>query len=175
MDGIVAYIFAAAALLGVAATAAIALKRMWRLEEFPDLNRLNDSPEEKYAGMGRLFSARDLEFLRAQPGFTPQMETVFRRKRAEVFQAYLRSMQRDFEAIHAAARLMAAQGLGGPELSAELLKLPLQFKRTVVVARWQVFLYSHGWATPSISLSPAVEAMFQLRGRVDLAAVASAA
>jgi hypothetical protein len=175
MDGISAYIFATVILLGVAACATLALRRMWSLDGLPDLSRLSESPEVKYAAMGRLFSTRDLDFLRSQPGYTPHLESEFRRKRAEVFRLYLRSMQHDFEAIHVAARMMAAQGLGGPELSARLLELPFQFKKTVWMARWQVFLFEHGWSAPTITIRPAVEAMFQLRGHVDLAAVASAA
>ena len=175
MDGNPAYLIAAVALLGLAATVAIALRRMWKLDELPDLRLLDDSPEEKYAAMGRLFSARDLEFLRQQPGYSARLEADFRRKRAEVFQIYLHSMQRDFRAIHSAARLMAAQGLGGPELAGQLVTLKLQFRRTLIVTRCQVFLYSRGWAAPSIAIRPAVDAMFQLRGYIDLSAVASAA
>jgi len=175
MDGIAAYLFATVVLLGVAACAALALKRMWSLDGLPDLSRLDNSPEEKYASMSRLFSLCDIEFLRSQPGYTLQLEADFRRRRADVFHLYLRSMQRDFEAIHAAARMMAAQGIGSPELSARLVELPLRFRRTVLVARCQVFLYKRGWSAPSISVGPAVEAMFQLRGHVDLSAVASAA
>ena len=108
MDGNPAYLLAAVTLLGVAATVAIALRRMWKLDEAPDLSLLDDSPEEKYAALGRLFSKRDLEFLRQQPGYTARLEADFRRKRAQVFRMYLHSMQRDFRAIHSAARLMAA-------------------------------------------------------------------
>jgi hypothetical protein len=175
MDGIAAYLFAALVLLGVAGCATLALRRMWSLEGLPDMSRLDDSPEQKYAAMSRLFSQRDLEFLRSQTGYTPQLEADFRRRRAEVFRLYLRSMQRDFDAIHAAARLMAARGLGGPELSGRLVELPVIFRRTVLKARWQVFLYERGWAMPTMSIAPAVEAMFKLRGHIDLAAVASAA
>lgn len=175
MDGIGAYFLATIILLGVAACATLALRRMWSLDSLPDLGRLNDAPEDKYAPMGRLFSQRDLEFLRKQPGYTPQLEAGFRRRRAEVFRLYLRSMQRDFEAIHTAARMMAAQGLGGPELSGRLVELPILFRRTMLKARWQVFLFERGWSSPTVSISPAVEAMFKLRGHIDLAAVASAA
>ncbi len=175
MDGIAAYLFTAVLLLGLAATVAVGLKRMWNLDELPDMSRLDDSPAENYSAMGRLFSPRDLEFVRQQRGYSAQLEADFRRQRADVFRLYLQSMQRDFDAIHSAARLMAAQGLGGPELSARLVSLPLQFKRTVLVASWQVFLYAHGWAAPQIAIRPAVEAMFQLRGHIDLFAVASAA
>ena len=175
MDGIGAYLFGPIVLLAIAACAALAFRRMWSLEDLPDLRRLDDAPEEKYAGMVRLFSPRDLDFLRSQPAFTPLIESDFRRRRAEVFHLYLRSMQRDFKTIHAAARMMTAQGVGGPDLSAQLLTLPFVFRRTLLVARWRVFLFKHGWASPSISISPAVEAMFLLRGQINLAAVASAA
>ncbi len=174
MDGIAAYLIAALGLVTVAAGVAYALKRLWVLEDLPDLARLQDSPPEKYAPMGRLFSRQDLEFLRSQPNYSVKREADFRRRRAEVFVLYLRSMQRDFEAIHVAARMMAAHGVGGPELSAQLVKLPLLFKRTVLLARWQVFLYQRGWAVPSISLEPAVDAMFRLRAHIDLSAVAAA-
>ncbi len=174
MDGIAAYLVAAVGLVTLAVGAAYALRRLWVLEDLPDLERLTDSPQEKYAPMGRLFSARDLEFLRSQPGYNAKLEADFRRRRAQVFVLYLRSMQRDFEAIHMAARMMAAHGVGGPELSGQLVKLPLLFKRTVLLARWQVFLYQRGWAVPSISLEPAVDAMFRLRAHIDLSAVASA-
>jgi hypothetical protein len=57
MDGIAAYLFATVVLLGVAACAALALKRMWSLDGLPDLSRLDNSPEENYASMSRLFSS----------------------------------------------------------------------------------------------------------------------
>ena len=174
MDGIAAYFVAATGMLAVAVGVAFALRRLWSLDGLPDLSRLQDSPEEKYAAMGRLFSTRDVAFLRSQPGYTEQLEKDFRRRRAGVFRMYLRSMQRDFTAIHAAARMMAAQGIGGTELSGHLVHLPLVFKRTVLLARWQVFLYQHGLAVPSISLEPALKAMSQLRGHINLAAAASA-
>lgn len=174
MDGIAAYLIAGAGLVGLAVAVSYALRRLLVLEELPDLDRLNDSPQEKYAAMARLFSAADLEFLRSQPGYSRQLEASFRRKRAQVFGLYLRSMQKDFEAIHAAARMMAAHGVGGAELSGQLVRLPLIFKRTVLTARWHGFLYLHGWTVPAISIEPAVEAMFRLRAHVDLSAMASA-
>jgi hypothetical protein len=175
MDGISPYLFPGLFLSCLAVCAALALHRIWNFDELPDLSRLNDSPEEKYVAMGRLFSTRDLEFLRSQPGYTPQLEAGFRRRRAQVFRQYLHSMQCDFAAIHAAARMMAAQGLASPGLSGRLVQLPLVFRRTVWSARWQVFLYEHGWSAPAFSLQPAVDAMFKLRAEIDLAAVASAA
>ena len=174
MEGITAYLLAAIALLAVAAGVAFALKRLWSLDELPDLSRLEDSPEEKYAAMGRLFSGRDIAFLRTQPGYSGQLEKSFRRRRAEVFRMYLRSMQGDFTAIHSAARAMAAQGMGGTELSGQLVHLPLVFKRTVFVARWHAFLYEHALAVPAVSLEPAVNAMFRLRRHLALTASGAA-
>ena len=173
MDAMVAFSIAAAGLIALAIGASYALRRLLVLEELPDLDRLNDSPQEKYAAMGRLFSAGDLEFLISQPGYSPQLEAGFRRKRAEVFGLYLRSMQKDFAAIHTAARMMAAQGVGGAELSGHLVRLPLVFKRTVLMARWHGFLYVQGWAVPEVSIAPAVDAMFRLRAQINLSAMAS--
>jgi hypothetical protein len=175
MDGMTSYLLGSLVLLAVAAGVAFALKRLWSLDGLPDLARLQDSPEQKYAMMGRLLSSRDIEFLRSEQGYTEQIEAQFRKQRAGVFKLYLESMQRDFDAIHAAARMMAAHGIGGAELSGQLVQLPLTFKRTLMAARWQVFLYGHGWATPSFTVQPAVEAMFKLRNHIDLSAATASA
>src|ERR1035438_7902414 len=50
--------------------------------------------------MIRLFDGRDIEFLRAVPGYTARMETQFRRRRCRIFRGYLRSLR---------ARFLAAQ------------------------------------------------------------------
>jgi hypothetical protein len=175
MDGMTSYLLGSFILLAVAGGVAFALKRLWSLDGLPDLARLQDSPEVKYAMMGRLLSSRDIEFLRSENGYTEQIEAQFRKQRADVFKLYLESMQRDFDAIHAAARMMAAHGIGGAELSGQLVQLPLTFKRTVWAARWQMFVYRQGWATPSVTVQPAVEAMFRLRNHIDLSAAAAAA
>ena len=46
--------------------------------------------------MIRLFDERDIEFLRAMPGYTGRMETEFRRRRCRIFRGYLRSLRVEF-------------------------------------------------------------------------------
>src|SRR5260370_41686143 len=43
--------------------------------------------------MMRLFDERDIEFLRAVPGYTRHMETEVRRRRCRIFRGYLRSLR----------------------------------------------------------------------------------
>ena len=45
---------------------------------------------ERYRPMLRLLNQEDLDLLRAQPGFTPQMATDFRVQRCKLLQEYLR-------------------------------------------------------------------------------------
>jgi hypothetical protein len=44
----------------------------------------------------RLFDQRDILFLRSAPGYNPHIETGFRRRRCEVFRAYLRGLRSEF-------------------------------------------------------------------------------
>jgi hypothetical protein len=46
--------------------------------------------------MIRLFDKRDIEFLRAVPGYTRHMETAFRRRRCRIFRGYLRTLRAEF-------------------------------------------------------------------------------
>jgi hypothetical protein len=41
----------------------------------------------------RLFDQRDIEFLRAVPGYTVRAETAFRRRRCRIFRTWLRSLR----------------------------------------------------------------------------------
>jgi hypothetical protein len=47
---------------------------------------------ERYRPIMRLLNQEDFHFLRAQPGFTPQMATNFRIQRCQLFQEYLRHL-----------------------------------------------------------------------------------
>lgn len=166
MDGVVAYILAAAALTGIAVVAALALRR---LSESPgELAALPPAgiPEfsaRMYAPVERLFDPADLLFLRQQPGYSRQIEAKFRRQRAGVFRQYLRSMERDYKVLHGAARSIAAQGAGHPDLSAKLIEMQVAFQRTLLQARLQAFCFERGWRQPVVSLQPLVGAMVAVR------------
>jgi len=62
----------------------------------------------RYAPMARLLSEEDVEFVRAQPGYTPAIERKFLRERRQVLRLYLRQLAADFERLHVRARVVAA-------------------------------------------------------------------
>jgi hypothetical protein len=62
----------------------------------------------RYEPMARLMSDEDLLFLKAQPGFRPEIGKRFNRERRRIFRLYLRELAADFHALHAHARAIAA-------------------------------------------------------------------
>jgi hypothetical protein len=83
----------------------------------PDFS-FNDFSLMRYQPMTRLLSSQDLEFLAAQPGCRPETLARLRRDRRRIFRMYLRDLVADFQALHAAARKMAASS---PEPQAQLI------------------------------------------------------
>ena len=61
-----------------------------------------------YEPMGRLLSDEDLSFLKAQPGFSPEIGRKFVRERRRIFRLYLKELAADFHRLHAHARLVVA-------------------------------------------------------------------
>ncbi len=62
----------------------------------------------RYEPMARLLSEEDLVFLKAQPGFTPEIEKKFTRERRRIFRLYLQELAGDFHRLHARARFIVA-------------------------------------------------------------------
>ena len=170
MLGSIEFIIATAGLAGITATASFALRRLWNLSEgHGGPERLPDLSVRTYAPVERLFSSRDIAFLREQPGFNREMESSFRAKRAAAFRLYVRSMRRDYRTLHSIARAMAAQGVGSADLSARLVEMQWAFQQMVLKAQFQAFLYERGWAEPSVSLQPLVESMLAVRSAMSVA------
>jgi hypothetical protein len=62
----------------------------------------------RYEPMGRLLCEEDLQFLRAQPGYTAKIGREFSRERRRIFRLYLRELSQDFHRLHARARAVVA-------------------------------------------------------------------
>ena len=62
----------------------------------------------RYEPMARLMSDEDLQFLKAQPGFRPEMGRKFSRERRRIFRLYLQELAADFHRMHAHARVVVA-------------------------------------------------------------------
>ena len=100
---------------------------------------------ERYRPMLRLLDGQDLEFLRTQPGFTPNMETQLRRQRCQIFKGYLRSLSLDFRRICAAIKLMLLCSKNDrPDLAGALLHHQLLFGMAFLQVECSLVLYRWG-------------------------------
>ena len=62
----------------------------------------------RYEPMGRLLREDDLQFLKAQPGYSAKIGREFSRERRRIFRLYLRDLAQDFHRLHAHARAVVA-------------------------------------------------------------------
>jgi hypothetical protein len=71
---------------------------------------LTDFSVAAYAPMERLLDERDFAFIAAQAGYAPGIVRRLRAERKEIFKGYLRRLVRDFNQLHAIAKLMIVYG-----------------------------------------------------------------
>ena len=62
----------------------------------------------RYEPMGGLLCEQDLQFLKAQPGYSAKIGKEFSRERRRIFRLYLRELAQDFHRLHAHARAVVA-------------------------------------------------------------------
>jgi hypothetical protein len=67
-----------------------------------------DFSAARYEPMARLMSDEDLQFLKTQPGFRPEIGKKFIRERRRIFRLYLQELAADFHRLHAHARVIVA-------------------------------------------------------------------
>ena len=107
---------------------------------------------ERYRPMLRMLDSTDIEFLRSQPGFTPQMGAKLRQQRAQMFSGYLRSLESDFTRVCSATKLvMFHSNQDRPDLAKTLLRQQFQFAIGMVNVRCQLFLYRWGLCHVEVS------------------------
>ncbi len=102
--------------------------------------------------MLRMLDSADIEFLRSQPGFTPQMGAKLRQQRAQMFSGYLRSLESDFARVCSATKLvMLHSNQDRPDLARTLLRQQFQFATGMLNVRCQLFLYRWGLCGVEVS------------------------
>jgi hypothetical protein len=100
---------------------------------------------ERYRPMMHLLDAADLESLRAQPGFTPEMAAKVRIERCQVFRGYLRCLRSDFQRVCAALKLLMLHSrYDRPELAGVLVHQQLMFECGMLLVGLRLFLYRWG-------------------------------
>jgi hypothetical protein len=106
---------------------------------------INELSTDRYRPMMRLLDTSDIEFLRTQPGFTPEMETRLRAQRCQVFRTYLRCLELDFQRVATALKIIMSQSeKDRGDLAAVLLQHQLKFALGMQVMRGRLMLYQWG-------------------------------
>jgi hypothetical protein len=107
---------------------------------------------ERYRPMLRLLDSRDLEFLRAQPGFNPRMEVQLRRQRCQIFEGYLRALSADFRKVCAAVKVvMLCSKHDRPDLASAVLHHQLVFGLGFLQVQLALRLYRWGLCNVDVS------------------------
>jgi len=109
---------------------------------------IDELSAERYRPMLRLLDGQDLQFLQAQPGFTPKMAEKLRAQRCQVFRGYLRCLCSDFSRICAAIKmLMLHSRRDRPDLAAALVRNQMLFAFGILVVQCRLVLFQAGLCT----------------------------
>lgn len=107
---------------------------------------------ERFRPMMRLLDSSDIELLRAQPGFTPRMESTLRAQRCQIFRGYLRCLDVDFKRVCMALKLVLVQSeQDRPDLSAVLVHHQIMFNSGMLAVHFRLFLYRWGICTVDVT------------------------
>jgi hypothetical protein len=130
-----------------------------------------DFSAARYEPMARLMSDDDLLFLKAQPGFRPEMGKKFSRERRRIFRLYLQELASDFHRLHAHARVVVSSlPADHAPLVGMLLRQQVRFwyEMTAVEMRLSLDLMGVG-SIHARGLVEALSSMHMEIGRVALA------
>ena len=105
---------------------------------------IDELSSDRYRPMLRLLDGGDLNFLRSQPGFQPQLARV-RKERCRIFLGYLRCLNHDFERVCRALKLLMLQARDDrPDLATLLLRHQVSFAMGMATVYFRLFLYRWG-------------------------------
>ena len=106
---------------------------------------ISELSTDRYRPMMRLLDPDDLEFLRSQPGYTPEMESRLRAQRCQVFRGYLRCLNLDFRRVGTALKIIMSQSEHDRgDLATILLHHQVQFALGLQVVRVRLQFYQWG-------------------------------
>jgi hypothetical protein len=136
-----------------------------RAEPDSDLEWCRGFSVAKYRPMERLFVEEDYEFLAAQPGFHPRIYAKLQAERRRVFRHYLRCLSRDFDRLHASAKmLLLAAPIDRPDFTRALVKQRFVF--TYAMASVEAHLVLQGWGIGKVDVRPLVTALESMRDQL---------
>lgn len=138
------------ALLSVAAALFFTAARpIWRFLTYrqPETNSdwLSEFDFSRYAVLANLFHPSDFEFLKSQPGYSPDLSARLKADRLKIAESYLSQLERDVRRLLNFANYAAAHsGVDHDGLSAFLLKQEARFTLTLLVLRTEMTLMKLG-------------------------------
>jgi hypothetical protein len=127
----------------------------------------------RYEPMVRLMSDEDLQFLKAQPGFRPEIAKKFSRERRRIFRLYLEELARDFHRLHAHTRsIVAALPAEQSPLVGMLIKQQFRFWYELTAVEMRLSLDAIGLG--SLDARGLVDALANMHADISRASVATA-
>jgi hypothetical protein len=117
---------------------------------------------ERYQVMNRLLSARDLQFLAAQPGVTANRRARWKRDSVRIFRRYLSELTRDFQTLHAQARRLVAESRSeSPELASTLVHQQAAFWRARIILEGRLLMFAFGIG--AVNVAPLLQLIDAMR------------
>ncbi len=131
----------------VAALATLLYQLASRLDPAYDaIEWLDGFSLESYAPMRRLLMQSDIEFLKKQPGYRPDVVKALRTERRKAFIGYLDLMVRDFnQLLHIGRLMLIGSKVDRPEFAAALWRQQIAFYFAVCSIRCRLALSPLGF------------------------------
>lgn len=140
-----------------------------------DIQRIEGFSVATYGPMARLLLEEDAEFLRSQPGYEPGLERKLRKQRVMIFRAYLRSLGKDFSALHRAARTLVAHAPDDqPELASQIFRQGLLFWSGMAMVHVNLVLYAWNLSSTVVRVQNLVEATRRMQSQMFVPSAVSA-
>lgn len=128
---------------------------------------LDNFSTSDYAPMERLLNEKDFEFLARQPGYRPEIGRQLRAERREILDGYLQLLTRDFNQLHAIAKMMLVSSTEDrPDFDKALWRQRITFYYAVTAVRLRLALMPLGWTAPDVSklIEPLESIHFHMQG-----------
>ena len=128
----------------------------------------------RYEPMGRLQNEDDLQFLKAQPGYTAKIGREFSRERRRIFRLYLRELAQDFHRLHAHARaVVASLPAENSHLVGMLIRQRVRFEYEMAAIEMRLTLSWTGLG--SVNASELIQALAAMQAEVSRLSAPTAA
>jgi hypothetical protein len=144
----------------------------WRLASRFDARQctaewLDNFSLESYAPMERLLDQRDLDFLRSQAGYHPEIAKRLLAERRRIFAGYLGHLVRDFNQLVGIGKLMIVySSRDRQEFARRLWRQQVRFYAGICAVRTQLALNPLGWTVADAH--PLVAALTALRDQIQV-------